>query len=158
MHIYIMRHGQAEMRNETDKLRALTEFGLSESKKMGLMLSESVPSLQWALVSPYQRAMQTWAMVAQSLPCKEVHLFDELIPNAEPQQVCDYLYSLITQNKLQNILLVSHLPLVSFLVDILAPSSGAPIFHTGTVACIEFDPDVLMGKLLWLKAPHELIN
>lgn len=156
MRIYIMRHGQAEVLAGNDSERQLTDAGCFESSQMADWLSEQLEPLQWVLLSPYRRAVQTWRTVERTIPCEQSQFLDELTPSGDAQRVCDYLYALIDQEKLENLLIVSHLPLVSFLVEMLAPGAGAPVFHTAAVACIDYDPKTMLGELLWMQSPHEL--
>ena len=53
-----------------------------------------------------------------------------------------------------NILMVSHLPLVGYLVQSLCPAAGAPMFATSGLACIEWQDG--KGVLLWLEGPHTI--
>jgi phosphohistidine phosphatase len=50
--------------------------------------------------------------------------------------------------------MVSHLPLVGYLVQSLCPAAGAPMFATSGIACIEWHDG--KGALLWLEGPHTI--
>lgn len=157
MRIYIMRHGQAEVIAGKDSLRPLTDAGMYESSQVAHWLKSQLPApLDWILVSPYKRALQTLSAFNAVFPCKNHQQLDELVPEGNAQAVCDYLVALINDEKLDSLLLISHLPLVSFIVEILSPANIAPIFHTAEIACIEYEPDTVIGELIWMQPPHSL--
>lgn len=66
--------------------------------------------------------------------------------------MASYLTELAAEH--DNILMVSHLPLVGYLVQSLCPVAGAPMFATSGLACIEWQDD--KGVLLWLEGPHTI--
>ena len=45
------------------------------------------------------------------------------------------------------VLVISHLPLVGYLVSELCPQEAPPMFATSAIACVEFDADACEGKL-----------
>jgi len=53
-------------------------------------------------------------------------------------------------------LVISHLPLVGYLVSELRPQEAPPMFATSAIACVEFDPAQSEGKLLWQVSPRKL--
>ena len=65
MKIFIMRHGEAEVMAKTDKARRLTEYGKKQAFAQGLWLAKQLNStaLERVLVSPYQRAQETFEQV-----------------------------------------------------------------------------------------------
>jgi len=157
MRIYIMRHGQAEAIAVNDKERALTEHGVQEVSQKAVWLKEQIKSLDCVLVSPYRRAQQTWLTLKNVLPSEKVIVCNDIVPNGSAEQVYDYICALILEYKLENLLVISHLPLVSFVLELLASDAGAPIFITAEVACIEFDPVTLSGELIISGSEKEYI-
>ncbi|MCH7369829.1 phosphohistidine phosphatase SixA [Aeromonas sp. MR16] len=154
MKIYIMRHGQAGMNAKTDELRPLTEQGIEESIHMARWLAPQLAdSLSLVLHSNYLRARQTWLAIAPELPeAAMVEESGEITPYGDPAFVASYLTTLAAQH--DSILLVSHLPLVGYLVQSLCPAAGAPMFATSGLACIEWQNG--KGVLLWLEGPHTI--
>lgn len=154
MHIFIMRHGQAEELAGRDKDRLLTPQGQSESLMMAQWLAEQGGRFDCALVSPYVRAMQTFELVNQvlSLGDDQITTMPELTPHGAPEVVRDYLHGLAADG-LKTVLLVSHMPLVSFLVEQLDPSHATPMFATSSVARIEFDAEAGQGLMTTLQTP-----
>jgi phosphohistidine phosphatase len=155
MLVYIMRHGQAEMMAKSDALRPLTPVGEAESVKMARWLAPQVNQLDCILCSPYLRAQQTLAAVQPHLPAaKQIEELAFLTPSGNVNTVVNHLYLLADQG-IKQVLIVSHLPLVGYLVGELCPASGSPIFATSGIACVEID-DLMQGELHYLHAPHSL--
>ena len=154
MNIYIMRHGQAGMNAKTDELRPLTEQGIEESLQMASWLSPQLSGpFDRVIHSNYLRARQTWQTICTELPdAKVVEESGDITPYGDPAFVASYLTTLAEQHK--QLLLVSHLPLVGYLVQSLCPPAGAPMFATSGIACIEWQKG--KGSLLWLEGPHTI--
>lgn len=134
-HLFIMRHGQAEELAGRDRDRILTQDGRTQSLAMGRWLAEQPLPPARALVSPYVRARQTFELVNQSLqlPAGQWSLLDDLTPHGSPELVRDYLRAAVTSSN-GALLIVSHMPLVSFLVELLDPTQVAPMFPTSAIA------------------------
>ena len=154
MKIYIMRHGQAGMNAKTDEQRPLTEQGRDESIHMARWLAPQLTGpLSLVIHSNYLRARQTWQAIAPELPkAQSVEESGDITPYGDPALVASYLTALAMRH--DNILMVSHLPLVGYLVQSLCPAAGAPMFATSGMACIEWQDD--KGVLLWLEGPHTI--
>lgn len=154
MKIYIMRHGQAGMNAKTDEQRPLTEQGIEESIQMARWLLPQLSGpLDRVIHSNYLRARQTWQAICSELP--DAHSVEEsgdITPYGDPAFVASYLTTLA--EKQRQILMVSHLPLVGYLVQSLCPAAGAPMFATSGIACIEWQNG--KGNLLWLEGPHTI--
>ncbi|WP_270826073.1 phosphohistidine phosphatase SixA [Aeromonas sp. Y318-1] len=154
MKIYIMRHGQAGMNAKTDEQRPLTEQGIEESIHMARWLAPLLgDKLDRVIHSNYLRAKQTWQSICSELPkAGAVEESGDITPYGDPAFVASYLTSLAAKH--DSILMVSHLPLVGYLVQSLCPAAGAPMFATSGLACIEWQDG--KGVLLWLEGPHTI--
>lgn len=154
MKIYIMRHGQAGMNAKTDEQRPLTEQGIEESIHMARWLAPQLGGkLDWVIHSNYLRARQTWQSICSELPkAGAVEESGDITPYGDPAFVASYLTTLAAKH--DSILMVSHLPLVGYLVQSLCPAAGAPMFATSGLACIEWQDG--KGALLWLEGPHTI--
>ena len=109
-----MRHGQAAAQAATDAERALTVAGETEVRLMASLLEGQ--SLDGILASPYVRAQQTAALVRSQIGFERaIATAPWLTPDDEPNDVLRYL----AERPEQNLLLVSHQPLVSQLVSLL---------------------------------------
>ncbi|MFM4929981.1 phosphohistidine phosphatase SixA [Aeromonas dhakensis] len=154
MKIYIMRHGQAGMNAKTDEQRPLTEQGIEESIHMARWLAPQLGGkLDRVIHSNYLRARQTWQSICSELPkTGAVEESGDITPYGDPAFVASYLTTLAAKH--DSILMVSHLPLVGYLVQSLCPAAGAPMFATSGLACIEWQDG--KGVLLWLEGPHTI--
>ncbi|HDX8368379.1 TPA: phosphohistidine phosphatase SixA [Aeromonas dhakensis] len=154
MKIYIMRHGQAGMNAKTDEQRPLTEQGIEESIHMARWLAPQLGGkLDRVIHSNYLRARQTWQSICSELPkAGAVEESGDITPYGDPTFVASYLTALAAKH--DSILMVSHLPLVGYLVQSLCPAAGAPMFATSGLACIEWQDG--KGALLWLEGPHTI--
>ncbi|HDZ8967064.1 TPA: phosphohistidine phosphatase SixA [Aeromonas dhakensis] len=154
MKIYIMRHGQAGMNAKTDEQRPLTEQGIEESIHMARWLAPQLGGkLDRVIHSNYLRARQTWQSICSELPkAGAVEESGDITPYGDPAFVASYLTTLAAKH--DSILMVSHLPLVGYLVQSLCPAAGAPMFATSGLACIEWRDG--QGALLWLEGPHTI--
>lgn len=115
MKILIMRHGEAESPSRAggiDAERNLTDFGRQQAQLAGRCIAQSdfVPDAVW--VSPYRRAQQTAAGFLESFAGIHPETRSELTPDASATAFIDSLSS----SSIANLMLVSHQPLVSYLV------------------------------------------
>lgn len=151
-----MRHGEAEPLLSQDAQRALTLQGQQEVKQMANWLATAYAPFDYIWVSPYLRTQQTAALVleAQGRPCQLVTR-PELVPEGAVAAVQNAIDLLLAEQPFARVLLVSHMPLVSFLVEGFTEPGRTPIFTTAAVSCIDYDP-VRGGKLLEQNSPLEL--
>ncbi|WP_088331961.1 phosphohistidine phosphatase SixA [Lacimicrobium sp. SS2-24] len=140
MQIFIMRHGEAQSRFSQDASRELTSLGQAESVATGRWLLQTANEVDLAIVSPYTRARQTLKAVQQHLPVNEVIQTEEVTPYGDASDFSDYCHALIeTRPQINAILIVSHMPFVSALVDVLCSQSHSLLFATAGVAELNYD-------------------
>lgn len=152
MNIVIMRHGEAVLEANSDEERNLTAFGRKQSVQMAQWLAARLPRLDRVLVSPYVRAQQTWQTIRDFLPATtEVETLDDLVPHGHADRVADYLRALELQGGNDNVLLVSHLPLVGYVIADLCPQEGAPLFVTSGMAGLTLNHGA--ATLDWQESP-----
>lgn len=113
LRIAIVRHGAAHYGQDLDTTRPLTTEGLNQAQRLGCWLSSGAWHEASLFSSPFVRAHETALAIGSalqhslsSIPC--------LQPDGSPQVVADWL---ATQTN--NIILVSHLPLVGRLASLL---------------------------------------
>jgi len=170
-----MRHGEAqnfvEQGSRDDSQRALTAQGETEAKMMANWLQKMQISPTQVFVSPYIRAQQTCA-IATALMQTTITTLDFITPSGDAKQVHDFidgwcseqLAALTPQTsdkqvldqREQSLLIISHMPLVSYLVAELTQSGNAPIFATAGIAHIDYDIEKMQGSLQRLVSPIEL--
>ncbi len=153
MKLLVMRHGEAQLVAPSDMHRALTEYGVEQVQHTAQWLSEHIlvdqTSIDLALVSPFLRTRQTFAQLNSELTIQQVESCPDIVPTSIASLAHDYLDAKITSmHNPQCILLVSHMPFVSYFVDALCQERIAPVFATGAVALIEYDTQLSRGKLV----------
>ncbi|WP_323750937.1 phosphohistidine phosphatase SixA [Marinobacter sp.] len=129
MQLIIMRHGEAG-RHSLDHERELTEVGRKQAVIVAEQIanSDSKPSLIW--YSPYIRARQTAAIVADILGCP-MQEKSFITPDDDPGRCLDALL----ENKESPLMLVSHMPLVGSLTTLLSDGhrNGMPFLTAQAV-------------------------
>lgn len=154
MKIIVMRHGEAAMEalnSSRDDLRPLTENGIRQSGQMAIWVAPQIPRLDRVLVSPFLRAQQTWQAVRRYLPePKSIETVDDLVPYGQAEHVADYLRALDDEY----VLVISHLPLVGYIVNDLCHNAVPPMFVTSGMARV--DQTEAGFELVWLENPHSI--
>jgi len=157
MKLIVMRHGEAEAQNTSDKTRNLTEYGIQQAKNAGHWLSKNFAEfaqLDAAIVSPYNRAQQTFHALASAVKVSNVVTAVELTPNAKVQKVQKLLFNFCNSRpNTQSLLLVSHMPLVSYVLDDILMTHQANLFATSSMAIINYDIERGTGRLLQFYHP-----
>lgn len=157
MQVLIMRHGEAALDAANDAVRPLTLCGRDESRQMAAWLNTKSVEIERVLVSPYLRAEQTLVTVreALTLPVGE-EVLAELTPGGDAGLVASYLQALALQG-VKAVLIVSHLPLVGYLVTELCSGESPPMFATSAIANVDLTADDSHGKFKWQVSPSQLM-
>jgi len=158
MQLFVMRHGAAAPYDYTantvvDEQRPLTVYGRAETTNIATWLNSVVSSVDLILVSPFTRAQQTAEIMAQHLSNAAMQTSILLIPEASAVDFHHYLDGLLHTTQLDKILLVSHMPLVSYLVAELTAEQQTPIFQTAAIAELNYDQHKMQGQLMHIQAP-----
>ena len=149
MKLWVLRHGEAEPHARSDAERRLTAHGREQVlRSAGLLLAQP---LQAIIASPYVRAQQTAGLVHEALGFdKPVQTVPWLTPDSDPHRVISELDKL----GLEQVLLVSHQPLVSCLVGLLEKGRpDGPPMSTASLAELEGDWP-LAGLMKLCKVAH----
>ena len=156
VNLVIMRHGEAEPQNSQDSQRQLTAKGRADVTQMACWLSQHYQQVDVVLSSPFVRTRQTAElMLAQQAAATQFEILPELVPEGDCQQVQLYVDALLALKPETRLLLVSHMPLVSFLVETFTKSGCTPIFETSGLVCIQYLPGEA-GMFLERIAPGDL--
>lgn len=148
MNIFIMRHGEAEHFAQSDAERALTDHGQSASLAVARECAKKgVAKFDKVLVSPYVRAQQTWKVISQCFTADQVEICDDITPYGEAGQVAEYISALVDVHHYQNLLIVSHLPLVGYLAAEFVIDMVPPMFQTSGLMCIDYSSQTRAGKV-----------
>lgn len=141
VNLVIMRHGEAEPLKTQDRVRKLTEQGKQDVSQMASWLQQHYAAFDWIWSSPYTRTRQTAELMRARQPEQcQLEIVPELIPEGDPELVREYLDARLAENPDANILLVSHMPLVSFLVSAFTTSEHQPVFCTSDIIRIQYKP------------------
>jgi len=162
MQLFIMRHGEAQnfigQGTLDDSQRALTSAGKKEAQTMADWFEQNQISPKQVFVSPYVRAQQTCGIVTATMQTL-ITTLDFITPSGNAKQVHDYFDGVCSDSALdlaqQNLLIVSHMPLVSYLVAELTQSENAPIFATAGIAQINYDVKTMKGELVAMISPSD---
>ncbi len=117
----------------------------------------TILKLVQVLVSPYIRAQQTCDIVTEDLRSNIITV-DFITPAGDARQVHDYIDGVISDldvnaSNQTTLLIVSHMPLVSYLVAQLTQSMNTPIFATAGIAHIDYNVNTMKGQLLGMVSP-----
>ncbi|MFC3025546.1 phosphohistidine phosphatase SixA [Vibrio zhugei] len=155
MKIFIMRHGEADVCAASDAERPLTARGQSDSVAVAKTCQAQYGALtiDKVLVSPYLRAQQTWQEIENYCSAHDVQSCDDITPYGQAEDVVEYVLALAEHESLESVMLVSHLPLVGYLVAEFVVDIPAPMFTPSTLYCIEYDVVARRGEVLWSVRP-----
>lgn len=134
MKIWVLRHGEAEGHARTDAERNLTEHGRAEVLRNAAELIGQ--PLSAIIASPYVRAQQSAQLVREALGFEPaIRTVPWLTPDGNPLRVLEQL------DTDDNVLLVSHQPLVGSLISFLqhGHQRQPQPMHTASLAELEGD-------------------
>ncbi|MEN5255364.1 phosphohistidine phosphatase SixA [Pseudomonas protegens] len=145
MKLWVLRHGQAESHAPTDAQRNLTAHGREEVLGSAAhLIGQPIAAI---LASPYVRAQQTAQLVREALGFEgEIRTVPWLTPEANPLQVLEQLDSV------DNLLLVSHQPLVGNLIGLLQHGHLRDPQPMNTASLAELEGDWPLAGLMTLNA------
>ncbi|MFK0089830.1 phosphohistidine phosphatase SixA [Pseudomonas sp. NPDC090755] len=147
MKLWVLRHGEAEPNARTDAERNLTAHGREQVLRSAAVLLGQPP--QVILASPYVRAQQTAALVHDALGFdKPVQTVPWLTPGTDPKKVIGELDKL----DLEQVLVVSHQPLVSNLVGLLTHGHCRDLPSMSTASLAELEGDWPLAGLMTLSS------
>ena len=137
MMIYLLRHGIAEQKGLSDAARELSREGVMQTRAMAEKFKLHEPQVDKALMSPFQRARQTASLLRVVFPSLRFEVERALEPEADVYA----LFEKLETYNVQNLLLVSHNPLLSKLLSIMldATLETARPFEPSHLYCIEMD-------------------
>lgn len=146
MHLLLMRHGEAEPYSVKDETRNLTAFGVTQSRKAGMWLNEQFSQVDVALVSPYIRAQQTLDALRTQVSVDKVITCPDIVPSGNPAIVHDYVDAFLLENPtVKTVLLVCHMPIVSFLADNFCQFEHSSLFVTSAIMHIDYQVEKSRG-------------
>ncbi len=162
MQLYILRHGIAVDRTTTanDSARPLTVEGRREMRENAKGMLALRLTFDTILSSPYKRARETAAVVADILKIKtrNILLTENLVPEASFESLLKEIKTNLPKS--DSILLVGHEPHLSGLISFLliGRPSIAINFKKSGLCCLSIEKLSGPGcaSLNWLLAPSQL--
>lgn len=155
MQLFLMRHGTATFKAVSDSDRELTVQGIAQTQFMGHWLATQVNSFDMVLVSPFTRTLQTCAAMKDIFPkMKAPIVLNELTPNADPETTAQLILAYGEHHKAENVLVVSHMPLLGYLISELVPGTEPPALATSAVGLIK--TSLTTNEFIWLESPQNL--
>ncbi|WP_333608667.1 phosphohistidine phosphatase SixA [Arsukibacterium sp.] len=156
VNLIIMRHGEAQAQAMQDSQRALTNRGKAEVTQMAQWLKQCYAGFDYCLVSPYLRTRQTAELMLLKQPGScQLQIDAALVPDGEISKVQNLVDARFAEQPDCRILIVSHMPMVSFLVETFTQAGQAPVFPTAGLVCIDYQLEK-GGRLLEKLSPQEL--
>ena len=153
MNVYILRHARAEFgsKNEDPPVSPQGEEQLAHVLKLARENYGFKPSL--LVTSPILRARNTAEIVKKKFGRGPGIVVDKcLMPESTPQDVLEFLSTL---KKDEDVVLISHMPLIFELLYELIGGRGDIELLNGSIAAVEFKGRAASGKgkLVWLIQP-----
>ena len=140
MKLLLVQHGEAKSEKEDPK-RPLTDRGRAEVHKVAQFLEKAGVEIDQLWHSSKARAKETAQIIADTLKVEELCEETEgLTPNDPVEPIVKRIDQLRPEDEIENLMIVSHLPLLQKLSSILllGPSAGTLVqFHLGGAVCIE---------------------
>jgi len=149
MHLYFLRHGEADWPgwDRPDDERPLTKRGTKEAKKLAKFLTCLDVDLDDIVTSPLPRAAQTAEVVAKYYNLT-AHEDERLKPGFDKND----LEKLLKNREDHCLMIVGHEP---DFTDVISALTGGDLkLSKGGLALVDLDPSSLKGKLLWLFPPR----
>jgi phosphohistidine phosphatase len=162
MIVTIWRHGEAG-RAASDRLRELTDTG-TDGVGFGChqfddaCRARDLPKPELVLHSPWVRTMQTAGILASAFTHAELRVLEALQPGSHVGAVEDALVDINEgQPELRHTVLVSHQPLVSYLIDhLLGEVALVPALPPGGLVTMDLAaPARACGRLLFWALPPQ---
>ena len=143
----MLRHAEAEERAASgqDEDRGLTAAGLAQAKAVARGIAAVAPAVKVILTSPYLRARQTAAPVAEALGLSGIRSSRALEPGSDPEAILAELEDAGEES----VLLVGHAPSLGRLLGRLvtgSPDGDIPM-SKADAACVSFEEFEQRGRL-----------
>lgn len=153
MFIFVMRHGEAVNVFNVDERRPLTSLGDAQSQLAATWLKNFEQtqniSISHALVSPFVRAQQTFEHIEHHLNISKHETVKDIVPSGNTHVAHDFIDAYCqTDGGVSGLLVVSHMPFVSYFIDELCQIHMSRIFATASIVCIDYDLSKSKGHVV----------
>lgn len=150
MKLIICRHGEAGPAAR-DTERTLTERGYQETARVGQYFAAEL-SGACAYASPYIRTQQTLKQIASQTGLQACLTLDLLTPDSNPATVVEWLAR--QPESAFPMLLVTHQPLVSLLISLLAEGHYQGYYPMAPASVVQLEADVWAAGLAKVVSQH----
>jgi phosphohistidine phosphatase len=151
MKLIIMRHGEAERFRVQDNTRSLTSLGRKQASAAGRWLNlylGAVQPIDIALISSYVRAQQTFDQLSEQIVVTKKQTCKDVIPEGDPKMVHDFVRVLFEDKSQPSvILIVSHMPFVSYFLEEVQVDKRSMLFDTSSIAIVDYDLTAGAGNI-----------
>lgn len=151
--IVIVRHGVAEDSFDNDINRELTEQGKADIRKRADYLRSMNIEFDEAFVSPYIRTLQTLEIIKSAVTVKDANFTRDLEPNGNVR-IADYFRVLHDQNK--NVLVISHMPMVGFIMRELCGVQVSGFMNPGDMNILDEKGSNELFKVIYTTNYYDL--
>lgn len=160
--LFIMRHGDAEPAQalKADAVRPLSTMGEHEVLASATWLNEYIQQrgghgLDWLTVSPYIRAQQTATIVESEVAVNTRAICEDAVPESSPEAFVDWFFAMLQTHHMNatHVMLVSHMPFISYLVAALDKQTPPLLFPTAAMAEIRIDVNAGRAEFVRMIAP-----
>ncbi len=164
MHLYLVRHGPAALRDPQrwpdDTARPLTPEGIRKSRSAAKGFALEVSHLDRIVSSPARRAHQTAKLFGAAFdPPPGIELWEELAPGSPPAPILERLRRTARGPGAQ-VAVVGHQPGLEQLIGLALTGDGVPLsrFSKAGAASLEFPRAIRPGgaRLGWLVTRSQL--
>lgn len=146
-----MRHGEAESIRDEDMHRSLTDLGQKQATKAGKWLTDYLgtnTAVDIALVSNYARAEQTYQYLCQQVLVEQKQTCLDVIPAGDPKVAHDFVDLLLVDSPtLDVMLIVSHMPFVSYFLEEVHIHKHSMLFDTSSLVIVDYNPKTSCGEI-----------
>lgn len=157
MHLYILRHAEAEATIISDHERRLTRYGHQQAASVGRFCSKQQVFPEVILTSPVVRARQTSEAVMAVLKRGELIEVPWMACGMNPENI---LQELQGYKKLEQVMIVGHEPDLSSLIAMLLDIKNPAALAVSKAALVAIELQKIergCGVLKWF-VPAELIS
>lgn len=153
MELLLMRHADAVDGPGNDFARDLSETGVRQAEKMGVWLKRLDAKPDRIVSSPYPRAHQTAAMMAELLEVAAFQPDERLAPGMNAETGSALVHEFGARDG--RLLLVGHAPDLALLASyLIGADNEAVAMRKGAVACLDTERTGFGGSTIkWLIHP-----
>ena len=143
INLVILRHGEAGAA-QVDRDRSLTDYGKQQICSQYEWLCEQKFQPELILHSPYKRTVQSASLSEDYFPESKLQVESMITPDGDPAMVA----SMLRSTAVNSILIVSHMPMVSYLTIQLKPEIELFGFPVAGLCWLEISQDDLSANLI----------